>query len=71
MGIGGFPVDGEDEIPMRGEVLYCWVFIRGVENLYAWMDYEAIGQRAMELLIDERHYGFVERIMERLSMGHS
>ncbi|XP_020531419.1 serine/threonine-protein kinase EDR1 isoform X2 [Amborella trichopoda] len=51
-----------------GEIVY---WNRAAENLYGWMDCEAIGQRATELLIDERHYGYVERIMERLSMGHS
>ncbi|CAK9170467.1 unnamed protein product [Ilex paraguariensis] len=44
---------------------------RSAEKLYGYKDYEVLGQRAEELLIDEEHYTSAKKIMEALSFGQS
>ncbi|KAF8413111.1 hypothetical protein HHK36_001087 [Tetracentron sinense] len=51
-----------------GEIIY---WNRSAEKLYGWKDYEVLGQRFADLLIDEGNYASVEKIMERLRAGRS
>lgn len=44
---------------------------RSAENLYGWKDYEILGQRIADHLIDEAYNGHVKKIMEKLTNGQS
>ncbi|XAR70336.1 Non-specific serine/threonine protein kinase [Bertholletia excelsa] len=51
-----------------GEIIY---WNRAAEKLYGYKDDEVLGQRVVDLLIDEEHYASLEKINERLSWGQS
>ncbi|KAL5727643.1 hypothetical protein ACHQM5_000817 [Ranunculus cassubicifolius] len=44
---------------------------RSAENLYGWKEYEALGQRATDLITDELYHSSIEKIMESLITGQS
>ncbi|XP_077248562.1 uncharacterized protein LOC143888126 isoform X2 [Tasmannia lanceolata] len=51
-----------------GEIIY---WNGSAENLYGWKDYEVLGQRVNDLLIDEENYVLVKKITKRLNAGQS
>ncbi|PIA49567.1 hypothetical protein AQUCO_01300394v1 [Aquilegia coerulea] len=51
-----------------GKIIY---WNRAAETLYGWKEYEALGQRATDLITDEQYHSSIEKIMESLITGHS
>ena len=44
---------------------------RSAEKLYGWKDYEILGQRVADYLIDEAYYALLKKIMDKLTNGQS
>ncbi|KAF9616909.1 hypothetical protein IFM89_032871 [Coptis chinensis] len=44
---------------------------RSAENLYGWKEYEALGQRATDLITDEQYHSSIEKITDSLISGLS
>ncbi|KAK6935342.1 Serine-threonine/tyrosine-protein kinase, catalytic domain [Dillenia turbinata] len=44
---------------------------QSVEKLYGWKDYELLGQRAADLLVECDYYVYLRNVMEKLSSGRS
>ncbi|XP_057978350.1 uncharacterized protein LOC131164855 [Malania oleifera] len=53
---------------LSGEILF---WNRSAEELYGWKHYEVVGQRVVDLLIDEEHFITIKKIFERVSSGQS
>ncbi|RVX09090.1 putative serine/threonine-protein kinase SIS8 [Vitis vinifera] len=54
--------------PWSGEIFF---WNRSAEKLYGWKDCEVLGQRVVDVLIDEAYYTHVKKIMEKLTNGQS
>ncbi|XP_010255507.1 PREDICTED: serine/threonine-protein kinase EDR1 isoform X2 [Nelumbo nucifera] len=51
-----------------GEIIF-WNY--AAEKLYGWTEYEVLGRRVVDLLINEEYYASMEKIMAGLSIGRS
>ncbi|XP_072963419.1 uncharacterized protein [Typha angustifolia] len=51
-----------------GEIFY---WNKSAENLYGWKEYEALGRRVSDLLVNEECHPHLEKIMQRLNSGLS
>ncbi|XP_058084669.1 uncharacterized protein LOC131232453 isoform X2 [Magnolia sinica] len=51
-----------------GEIIY---WNRSAENLYGWKDYEVIGRRVLDLLINKENHVLDKNIMESLNTGQT
>ncbi|KAL7188809.1 hypothetical protein ACSBR1_038627 [Camellia fascicularis] len=53
---------------VSGDIIF---WNRSAEKLYGYKDYEVIGKRVLEVLIDDKHYFSSKKIIDRLSCGQS